>query len=157
MFKILVLILILYWIISAQNQIFIIKVVDSSRLENKDISEVIASKFLESKKFYPVIYNAIGIERVANSNNYMDSGSICNLIDTLSKAQLFPSYILFYSVFKNKSEYSVSIRVVDTEKISIFGIIIANIPTIEYLHSSEILSNLIKKISLYALKGSQVY
>ncbi len=161
--KFLILILLFIGISVAQNPVILVmKTTAKQGLESETnaLPEIVGSKLSRFQSYriitWDEIEERIGKEKMIEINRCQDSSCIIKFADLLKQNRLIPNYMLFCSIAKYSSDYTVTLKIADAINGTIFGMVSTTISNLEQFHSSGIIENIIRKVPAYASKKSSV-
>ena len=161
--KIIVSLLFLCTVVTAQQPVILImKTASRSGLESEidALPEIIASRLSKHQNYRSIVWNEIedklGKEKMLEINRCQDSACIVNFTDVIKQYKLNPSYMLFCTIAKYESDYTITLKIADAIKGTIFGMVSTTSSNLESFHSSGIIESVIKKIPAYVSRISTI-
>jgi hypothetical protein len=148
-------------IITAQQPVILVmKTISHSGLESETdaLPEIIASKLSKYQNYRSILWDEIeaklGKEMMSEINRCQDSASVVGFTEVLKQFKLSPSYMLFCSVAKYESDYTITLKIADAIKGTTFGMVSTTCSNLESFHSSGIIESVIRKIPAYVSRTS---
>ena len=145
-----------------QSVILVMKTLSRSGLESEidALPEIISSRLSKYQNYRSIVWNEIedklGKEKMVEINRCQDSACIVNFTDVIKQYKLNPSYMLFCTIAKYESDYTITLKIADAIKGTIFGMVSTTCSNLESFHSSGIIESVIRKIPAYITRTTTV-
>lgn len=159
--KLLIFILLSISIIAAQNPVILVMKTSAKQgleSESNALPEIVGSKLSRFQSYRIITWDEmeerIGKEKMVEINRCQDSSCIIKFAGLLKQNRLIPNYMLFCSIAKYSSDYTVTLKIADVSNGTVFGMVSTTISNLEQFHSSGIIENIVRKIPAYASKKS---
>jgi hypothetical protein len=163
MLRILLLIFPLFAVTTAQSSIILImKTMPRPGLETETdaLTEIVASKLTKFQNYRGILWDdmevKLGKEKMSEIIRCQDSGCIVRFTNILKQNRLNPHYMLFCSIVKYGTDFTVTLKIADAINGMVFGMVNSTIPNLESFHSSAIVESIIRKIPIYISRNSSV-
>jgi hypothetical protein len=154
--KIAMILLLFCVVITAQQPVILVmKTASRPGLESETdaLPEIVASKLSKYQNYRSILWDEIeaklGKEKMSEINRCQDSACVVGFTELLKQYKLSPTYMLFCSVAKYESDYTITLKIADAIKGSTFGMVSTTSSNLESFHSSGIIESVIRKIPAY--------
>jgi hypothetical protein len=135
--------------------ILVLKTTPKSGLETEAnaLPDIVMSRLSKYPAYRPIVWDEIegklGKDKLAEILKCQDSSCVVNLTATLKQYRLNPLYMLFCSISRYESDYTITLKIADAIKGNSFGMISTTTSSLEAFHTSGLIENIIRKIPSY--------